>query len=161
MMQQLKWWWDSFTDWADGVGDWITTNRFKLVMAMVILLAASSIISMMIEDDLVIQTRQVEDQVFMSWDSPKGGALIYEIQGKQANGHWKAVAFSPFPLYQVAIPEGALSFRVRYWTKQGPGRWSQPTETFFYSIPPDIFEEEEAHFIMGYLAQVVIQLQFA
>ena len=127
--------------WDNIVGMFDNRPLYVAAFAIVLILGVIAGAASLTEPRVPIESERVGNSAFLSWDPPEHEVRMYEIQGRIFDEDWLTSMFSVSPFIQVEIPPGIISFRVRPWTRFGPGRWSEPSGYFLFEDPIEFVPE--------------------
>lgn len=103
--------------------------REKIAIGAAVVLAllacASFLMDELSHDNYTLEVIRIGPTAMLLWEAQGGD--VYEVQGRMFDGDWSTIMISGTPRARVQIPLGIASYRVRPWTMDGPGQWSEPT----------------------------------
>lgn len=87
------------------------------------------------KDNYSIKVVHIGPLAMLLWEAQEGGD-VYEVAGRMFDGEWSTILIVGAERARVQVPLGIASYRVRPWTTEGPGRWSEPSEFIIRQVMP-------------------------
>jgi len=123
-------------DWVREVGDWIDDKRYWIAGALVVVLAVAAL--MAVPDAPTLEAYGVGPITIAEWTEVPG-AIAYQVEAQGFDGRWQTLAMIwDGTRMSWPSPPGPMKYRVRAWTRDGPGRWSAPTQLIYFLPKPMI-----------------------